>query len=302
MRPDDIVPATALLETATGGLAAIEQAGVRSGPDGIVSPLTHVSVHVSKAGALPAAARLATMLAAARRRRILHNVALATSDIRDESWASSWKKYYKPIHIAPGLFIVPTWQRRFKAPRGAAEIRLDPGMAFGTGQHASTQLAINLLLPYVQRGTVVLDIGCGSGILALTAARAGARVYASDIDPIAVQATRDNFATNKLKAVKILRARGVPASFPKAQVIVANITARVLTHLAPAFVRKLTPGGILVTSGIIKGAGPRVLRELSALKLEHVETGGRSQLVIEDERPIVTGMWRAYVHRKRGRR
>ncbi len=302
MRPQDAVPATALVETATGALAAIEPAGVRCGADGLVSPLTRISVHVPKADSRRATAKLSKMLAAARRRRILRGATLAARDVRDESWASSWKKYYKPIHIAPGLFIVPSWDRRFAAPRGASVLRLDPGMAFGTGQHASTQLAINLLLPYVERGSVVLDIGCGSGILALAAAQAGARVYASDIDPIAVKATRENFRANRLRAARIVRARGMPASFPKAQLIVANMTARVLTQLAPALARRLASGGTLVSSGIIKGAGPRILRELARHGLEHVETGGRAQLVIEDERPIVTGIWRAYVHKKRKRR
>jgi len=223
------------------------------------------------------------------------------ADVPDGSWATSWKKHYAPVHIAPKLFIVPTWDRTFKAPNGCRVLRLDPGMAFGTGQHASTQLAVNLMLPYVRHGAIVLDIGCGSGILALAAAGAGARVYASDPDPIAIEATRDNFKANKLTPSRLVRAHGVPASFPRADLIVANITAPILGRLAPAFASKLRAGGVLVTSGFVKSAAPRVRRTLEAQRLEKLEAGGRMQLDTRDRKAVVTGLWRAFVHRKRTR-
>ena len=300
MPQDYIVPAAALLETATGALTAIE-VGPKCGRDGAVAPLARISVHVPKAEARRAASRLAKMLALARTRRLLPRLALQKNDVRAQAWASAWKKYYKPFQITPGLYIVPSWERAFKIPRGSMMLWLDPGMAFGTGQHASTQLATALLLTRVKRGMTVLDIGCGSGILALAAAQRGAHVYASDIDSIAVHATRDNFAANRLAAAKVLRRRGVPASFPRAHLITANITARVLEGLAPAFARKLRPGGLLITSGIIKSAASKVLKALAREKLERVETGRRGQLVFEDGRPSVAGVWRAYVHRKRAR-
>ena len=290
-----------MLETATGALAAIEWAGVRCGRNGLVTPQARITVHVPHAAARRAGAKVSQMLAAAKTRRLLAKADLAVDEVRDEAWASSWKKYYTPIHIAPGLFIAPSWKRTFKAPHASKVLWLDPGMAFGTGQHASTQLALNLMLPYVKRRSVVLDIGCGSGILGLAAARKGARVYASDVDPIAVDATRANFKANKLKPARVVRARGIPASFPRAQLIVANLTALILAHLAPALARQLLPGGFLVTSGIIKSAGPRILRELERQGLDLLETGGRAQLVVDGGKPIVTGLWRAYVHRKRKR-
>jgi ribosomal protein L11 methyltransferase len=296
---DYIVPAAALLETATGALTAIE-VGPKCGIDGVVAPLARISVHVPKPDARRATLRLAKMLALARTRRLLPRLELHKKDVRAESWASAWKKYYKPFQIAPSLYIVPSWERAFKTPRGSAMLCLDPGMAFGTGQHASTQLAVTLLLPRVTRGMIVIDIGCGSGILALAAAQRGARVYASDVDSIAVHATRDNFAANKLVAAKVLTRRGVPKSFPRAHLITANITARVLEGLAPALARKLRPGGLLISSGIIKSGASKVLKALAREKLERVETGRRAQLGFEDGRPFVAGTWRAYVHRKRG--
>ncbi len=297
---DYIVPAAALLETATGVLTAIE-VGPKCATDGVVAPLARISAHVPKPDARRAASRLTKMLALARTRRLLPRLPVYKKDVQAEAWASAWKKYYKPLQIAPGLYIVPSWERAFKAPRGKTMLWLDPGMAFGTGQHASTQLAISLLLPRVKRGMIVLDIGCGSGILALAAAQRGAHVYASDVDSIAVHSTHDNFAANKLAAAKIIRRRGVPESFPRAHLITANITARVLEVLAPALARKLRPGGLLITSGIIKSGASKVLKALARENLERLETGRRAQIAFEDGRPFVAGIWRAYVHRKRAR-
>ncbi|HEV2038056.1 MAG TPA: 50S ribosomal protein L11 methyltransferase [Candidatus Eremiobacteraceae bacterium] len=296
--PADIVFAAALLEMATGALPAIE-AGPKCGTDGRVSPIARITVHVPRADARTATARVEKMLTAAHKRRILRQVALEREDVREQAWASSWKKHNKPFRIATGLYVVPSWERAFKAPRGSKILRLDPGMAFGTGQHATTQLAMILLLPRVKRDLTVLDIGCGSGILALAAAQRGARVYASDVDAVAVHTTRDNFAANKLSAASVLRRRGVPPSFPRAHLISANITARTLEPMAAALARKLKPGGLLITSGIDRRGAASVLKALARHGLELVETGRRAQLSFEGGRPVVTSLWRAYVHRKR---
>lgn len=301
MRRADTIPATALLETATGALAAIEVKRVRCDRDGVVTAMTRITVHVPASQAAKATARVANMLAATRKRRLLASALFAYEDVRSTSWVRSWKEHYKPFRVSPGLYIVPTWERNFKAARGDKTIRLDPGMAFGTGQHATTQLALSLLLPRVKRRDIVVDIGCGSGILGLAAAQRGARVYASDVDPLAVRATRDNFVANKLKAASIVQGRDVPASFPRANLITANITGRVLMRLAPALARKLAVSGALITSGILKGAAPKVLGKFSRHGLELVETSGRAQLGHKDDQLVVTAVWRAFVHRKRAR-
>jgi ribosomal protein L11 methyltransferase len=241
------------------------------------------------------------MLVSARRRGLIAQVEVGEADARDEAWASQWKKHYKPFRIADKLYIAPAWNRTFKSPRGSQVVRLDPGQAFGTGRHATTKLALQLLLPRVRRGMVVLDIGCGSGILGIAAAKCGAHVYASDTDPLAIRATRDNFATNDLSAAAIHKGRGVPAPFPRADLIVANITARVLTPLAAALARKLLPGGVLITSGIDKKSGERVLKALARQRLALAQTEGRAHLESIGGVATVTGTWRAYAHRKRSR-
>ena len=235
-----------------------------------------------------ARSRIAALLTGARRGGTLTESKLAESAIRDEAWASSWKRYYKPARVARGLYIAPTWARSFSAPRGSFVLRIDPGMAFGTGQHPSTVLALRLLLRWLRKNGTVLDIGCGSGILALAAAMRGGRVHASDVDPIAVRATLDNFDANGLHARAILQARGVPKSFPRAQLIAANITARVLSALAADLACKLRPGGILVTSGVVASGRAQVLQTMSDSGLRLVE-----------ERKL--GEWYAHAHRKPAR-
>lgn len=164
-------------------------------------------------------------------------------------------------------------------------LRLDPGMAFGTGLHPTTKSALALALPRVHRGDAVLDIGCGSGILGLAAALHGARVYASDSDTIAVRVARANFATNVLPVQRIVRARDVPAKVPQAALITANITGRVLARLSTALARKLKPRGWLISSGIVESGKAYVLRSYARAGLRHAET-------------IRDGEWLAFAHQK----
>jgi ribosomal protein L11 methyltransferase len=290
----DVIPATALLETATGAWAAIENLPARSkhvahrtGAARMPSP--RVTVHVPAHDTARAKRRLEKMLLTARSTGSLTDALLEEEDVRDEAWASSWKRFYKPFEIVPGLHIAPTWEASFKAPRGSRVLWLDPGMAFGTGQHPSTQLALELLLGRVKKGAIVLDIGCGSGVLALAAAQAGARVHASDVDPIAVRATADNFIANKLRAVAISHSRDVPAQSPSANIITANITARVLGRLAPSLARTLKPGGILITSGVVESGRAQVLEALRRAGLELV-------------REHHNAGWFAHLHAKRRER
>jgi ribosomal protein L11 methyltransferase len=248
-------------------------------------PRARISVWVPLAEAGAASRQLRTTLRAAHRRGILGTVKLEEATVLDDAWASSWKKFYKPFPVAHRLFIVPSWERSFKPPRGSSVLRLDPGMAFGTGQHPTTQMALALLLRRVRRGSVVADVGCGSGILGLAAAQRGALVYASDADAIAVAATRKNFALNGVRARAVMKARDVPSAFPRADIVVANITARVIERLAARLALILRAHGILIVSGLVDSGKARVLRSLSRAGLKQVEC----------ER---AGEWYAFAHEK----
>ena len=131
----------------------------------------------------------------------------------------------------------------------------------------------------------MLDIGCGSGILGIAAAQRGAKVYACDVDPIAVAATRENFHANGLRASAVTRAAGVPRGFPRAPLIAANITADVLAPLGRAFASRLTPGGALVTSGVTRRGRALVLNAFADAGLR----------LVEERR---SGEWLSHVHVK----
>ena len=284
----DVEQASALLTAATGAQTSVEEIAPRGGfgSDAERRP-SHfrVAAYVSGTRAGRAESALRTALARARRLRLLKAARTSMATVRDEDWATGWKRYYKPLRVAHDAFVVPSWRRDFKPPRGARAIVLDPGMAFGTGQHATTKMALDLLLERDRPGAIVIDLGCGSGILGIAAAQRGARVYACDVDPIAVAATRENFRANEVRAAAIRRASGMPKTFPRAAVVVANITADVLEPLAPALVAALRKGGSLVTSGVTRRGRRAVL-----------DAFARRGLRLDVERK--SGEWFAFAHVK----
>lgn len=288
----DLEQANALLAAATGAQTSVEEIAPRGGfgSDADRRP-SHfrVSAYVSGERARAAERSFRSALARARRHKLVKHARASSASVRDDDWASGWKRYYKPMRVASATYVVPSWHRDFKAPRGARTIMLDPGMAFGTGQHATTKMALDLLLARVRSGANVIDVGCGSGILGIAAAQRGARVYACDLDPIAVSATLDNFRGNSVRAFAVKRASGVPRTFPRASIVVANITAAALEPLAPDFARALVRRGALVTSGITRRGRRALLDEFS-----------RHGFRLEEERK--SGEWFAFAHVKEGGR
>jgi ribosomal protein L11 methyltransferase len=181
---------------------------------------------------------------------------LRTRIVDEADWASAWKAHFPVLHVGRRLVIRPTW-RRYRPRPGDVVLALDPGMAFGTGLHPTTRLSLLALegladAGLLRPGTTVLDLGSGSGILAIAAAKLGAaRVLALDVDPIAVEATTANARRNRL-ARRIEARRGtLPSGAAPFDVVLANLVASVLVELAPLLAAELVPGGRLVTSGIV---------------------------------------------------
>jgi len=183
---------------------------------------------------------------------------VTTEIIDDQDWATSWQKYFEVFEIIPGLVIKPSWEHY--SPSGQEHIiEMDPGMAFGTGQHESTRMALlHISSTFVNsEGTVrtVLDVGTGTGILAMAAALYGAdQVLAVDNDPEAVSVAQKNVINNKLE--QTINVSGIPITEIKGpyDLICANIVHDVLVDMAPEFKRILVPGGTVILSGILGGA------------------------------------------------
>lgn len=178
--------------------------------------------------------------------------------VGEEDWAESWKEHFHVERFGKRIVVVPSW-RTFDAPPDDVVLTLDPGMAFGTGQHETTRMCLEALENAVLPGMRVLDVGCGSGILAIAAAKLGAReVYAVDVDPNCVRVTHDNAAANATAAIVRPRTGSAGDAWPFAEpaaagfdVVVANIIARVIIELAQPLVDTLAPAGRLIVSGVI---------------------------------------------------
>ena len=179
---------------------------------------------------------------------------LTTRLVHEADWAEAWKAYFPVLRVGRRLVIRPTWLDAEPGPDDVV-LDLDPGMAFGTGLHPTTRLCLIALESLADRGRLrgarVLDVGCGSGILAIAAAKLGAAsVVGIDVDPIAVEATLANAATNGLSGRISARLGSLPSGLPPFDVVSANLIASLLVELAPALAAELRRHGTLVSSGI----------------------------------------------------
>lgn len=166
-------------------------------------------------------------------------------------WAESWKKYFKPRKVGKRLVVAPTWEEY--SPTGdELVVRVDPGMAFGTGQHETTSLCMEALEEIVRAGDRVLDVGTGTGILAIAATLLGASGgRGTDIDPEAITAAKENVEANGLSTKIAIDGAELSTITEKFPVVVANILAEALIAMAPELSAKVAPGGALVLSGIL---------------------------------------------------
>lgn len=207
--------------------------------------------------------------------------------VSEEDWANSWKAYYKPLHIGKKMVIVPAWER-YEARPGEIIVRMDPGMAFGTGTHETTRLVIELLEEKTKPGMRVLDVGCGSGILAICARKLGAaECKAYDIDPVAVRVARENIKdsgeTNVTCDVSDLL-RSVDLAGGKYDLICANIVADIIIRMAPDVGAYMKDDAILLASGIITERAEEVETALIANGLavaERHDDNGWCALVVK---------------------
>lgn len=191
---------------------------------------------------------------------------LRVTERDEEDWANTWRAFYVTLRIGKRTVIKPSWLE-FTPKEGDVVVDLDPGMAFGTGYHPTTSLCLEALEDYVQPDTNILDLGTGSGILSIAAAKLGGpgvRIFALDIDAVAVGATRENVARNGLNGQIIVEqgSTTLAADFAPYNLIVANLLAAIIIDLAKSLHDLLEPGGTLISSGIFHERGDNVIAAL----------------------------------------
>ncbi len=191
--------------------------------------------------------------------------------IDEKDWENEWKKYYFPVHIGNKLVIVPAWQE-YRAEQGEVTVLMDPGLAFGTGTHETTQLCAKALEKYLVKGSRMLDVGCGSVFLSIAAKKMGAvYTFGCDIDPVAVRVAKENARANGVGCeygVSDLL-KGVKGKY---DIMCANIVADILIRMAPDAPDCLNDGGIIIASGIIADRCDEVLKAMCDSGFELVET------------------------------
>jgi ribosomal protein L11 methyltransferase len=210
-------------------------------------------------------------------------------ELADEDWRHSWKKYFGIQRFGESTVVVPGWMQ-YTPRNGETVILIDPGMAFGTGQHPTTAMCLAELERLVFPGSRVLDLGCGSGILGIAAALHGAgRVVALDTDPLAVKAAAENAEANGVADVLEVREETLGPGNPPAErfdIVAANISGLTLQRVAPAIAAAVTTGGLVVASGFLDDTVEAVSQAFEA-----------SGLAVE--RVVEEGVWRSVVARRR---
>ena len=202
------------------------------------------------------------------------------SETEDLDWINNWKKYFHQFYI-DDLLVIPSWEDVREEDKDKKILHIDPGTAFGTGMHETTQLCIRQMKKYLTPETELLDVGTGSGILAILAVMYGAKhCFGTDLDPCAVEAVRENMETNNIPAESFLMMIGNIIDDKSVQdkvgyecydIVMANILAPILVELTPVIVNQLKPGGVYITSGIINGKEQMVQDACVAAGLEIVD-------------------------------
>ncbi|MFC0473448.1 50S ribosomal protein L11 methyltransferase [Halalkalibacter kiskunsagensis] len=183
----------------------------------------------------------------------LGNNKVQIAEVHEEEWATAWKKYYKPVKVSSSITITPTWEE-YEPTEDETIIELDPGMAFGTGTHPTTVLCIQALDKVIQGGEKIVDVGTGSGVLSIAAAKLGAKsTLALDLDYVAVESATQNVLLNRVEDVVSVKQNNLLEDIEGPyDIVVANILAEVIVRFVQDAAAVLKPNGTYITSGIIK--------------------------------------------------
>ena len=213
---------------------------------------------------------------------------ITTSETEDKDWINNWKQYFKQFYV-DDILIIPSWEEVKEEDRDRMIIHIDPGTAFGTGMHETTQLCIRQLKKYVTSETELLDVGTGSGILAIVALKLGAKhAVGTDLDPCAVPAVEENKEVNGIPAASfdmmignIIDDKAIQdrVGYEKYDIVAANILADVLVPLTPVILNQLKKGGIYITSGIIDDKEETVVKAVKDAGLEILEVTHQGEWV-----------------------
>lgn len=213
---------------------------------------------------------------------------ITESETEDKDWINNWKQYFKQFYV-DDILIIPSWEEVKPEDRDKMIIHIDPGTAFGTGMHETTQLCIRQLKKYVTKDTELLDVGTGSGILSIIALKLGARhAVGTDLDPCAVPAVEENKEVNGIPVEafdmmigNIIDDKEVQdkVGYEKYDIVTANILADVLVPLTPVIVHQMKPGAVYVTSGILDVKEEVVKEAVVAAGLEVVEVTHQGEWV-----------------------
>lgn len=210
------------------------------------------------------------------------------SQTEDVDWVNNWKQYFHQFYI-DDILVIPSWENVEAKDSDKMVIHIDPGTAFGTGMHETTQLCIRQLKKYVTEDTEILDVGCGSGILGMLALKFGAKhSVGTDLDPCAIDATYENMDNNGISRDQyevmignIIDDKAVQdkVGYEKYDIVAANILADVLVPLTPVIIHQMKKGGIYITSGIIEDKEDVVVKAVKEAGLEVMEVNHQGEWV-----------------------
>ena len=210
------------------------------------------------------------------------------SETEDVDWVNNWKQYFHQFYI-DDILVIPSWENVKPEDSDKMVIHIDPGTAFGTGMHETTQLCMRQLKKYVTEGARILDVGCGSGILGMLALKFGAKhSLGTDLDPCAIDATHENMEVNGIRKDQyevmignIIDDKAVQdaVGYEKYDIVAANILADVLVPLTPVIIHQMKPGAVYITSGIIEDKENVVVEAVKAAGLEVLEVNHQGEWV-----------------------